>query len=182
MQAGAAAGDVEHRRLHLLAAQQSLSGPLDYAPSAASVLTKVLGSRYNFVVVDAGARHLPFARDLLHLAHQRVIVLDPTILAIRNLERLSQLPAAPHQNPKPILVLNQAGRPFGMSQNFMEEKLGIKFDVVIPDLPRMITKADQYGDMAAGIRGQFRTGILRLGKLLGADMTVDEAEKVSVAA
>jgi len=169
-------------RLHLLAAQQSLSGPLDYAPSAASVLTKVLGSRYNFVVVDAGARHLPFARDLLHLAHQRVIVLDPTILAIRNLERLSQLPAAPHQNPKPILVLNQAGRPFGMSQNFMEEKLGIKFDVVIPDLPRMITKADQYGDMAAGIRGQFRTGILRLGKLLGADMTVDEAEKVSVAA
>jgi pilus assembly protein CpaE len=169
-------------RLHLLAAQQSLLGQLDYAPGAAGVLTKVLGSRYNFVVVDAGARHMPFAREMLHLAHQRVIVLDPTILAIRNLERLAQLSAAPHQNPKPILVLNQAGRPFGMTQSFMEEKLGVKFDIVIPDLPRMITKANQYGDMAAAIRGPFRNAILRLGKLLGADMATQEASHISVAA
>jgi len=169
-------------RLHLLAARQNLQEDVDYAPGAAGVLSKVLGARYNFVVVDAGARHMPFARDLLHLAHQRVIVLDPTILAIRNLERMAQLPAAAHQNPKPILVLNQAGRPFGMSQAFMEEKLGVKFDVVIPDLPRVISKADQYGDMAATIRGPFRNGILRLGKLLGADMTTEETSKVSVAA
>jgi len=175
-------------RLHVLAAQQALTDHIEYAPGAASILSKVLGARYNFVVVDAGARHLPFARDLLHLAHQRIVVLDPTILAIRNLERLAQLPAAPHQNPKPILVLNQAGRPFGMSQAFMEEKLGVKFDVVIPDLPRVLQKADQYGDMAGAIRGPFRTGILQLGKLLGADLSLDEGKeakevkKISVAA
>jgi pilus assembly protein CpaE len=146
------------------------------------VLTKALRQRYNFVIADAGARHMPFARELLLIAHQRVIVLDPTILAIRNLERLNQLPANPIQSAKAILVLNQAGRPFGMSQNFMEEKLGMKFDIVIPDLPRVIMKADKYGEMAASIRGPFRTAILRLAKLLGAESIPEEKSKSTAAA
>jgi pilus assembly protein CpaE len=169
-------------RLHLLAAQELVEKEINYTPGAAAVLTKALRQRYNFVIVDAGARHLPFARDLLNLAHQRVIVLDPTILAIRNLERLNNLPTVGSQTPKPILVLNQACRPFGMSQAFMEEKLGLKFDVVIPDLPRLIAKSEQYGDMAASVRGPFRTAIMQLAKLLGADPLLDEKLKVTVAA
>jgi pilus assembly protein CpaE len=169
-------------RLHLLAAQEQFSQDIKYTPGSAAVLTKALRQRYNFVIADAGARHLPFARELLHLAQQRVIILDPTILAIRNLERLNQLPANPTQTPKPILVLNQAGRGFAMSQDFMEEKLGTKFDVVIPDLSRLISKADQYGDMAASIRGPFRNAILRLGKLLGADLAADEKPLATAAA
>jgi pilus assembly protein CpaE len=169
-------------RLHLLAAQEQLTQDFVYTEGSAGILTKALRQRYNFVIADAGARHLPFARELLHLAHQRVIVLDPTILAIRNLERLNQLPANPIQAPKAILVLNQAGRPFGMSQNFMEEKLGMKFDIVIPDLPRVILKADKYGEMAASIRGPFRTAILHLAKLLGADAIPDEKPKSIAAA
>ncbi len=162
-------------RLHLLAAQEQLNRAIEYVPGSAAIIAKALRQRYNFVVVDAGARHLPFARELLALAHQRVIVLDPTILAIRNLERLNHLPANPLQSPKAILVLNQAGRPFGMSQAFMEEKLGLKFDIVIPDLPRLMSKSDKYGDMAAAIRGPCRTAILRLGKLLGTDALGPEA-------
>jgi len=169
-------------RLHLLAAQEPLTQEINYAEGGAAVLTKALRQRYNFVIVDAGARHLPFARDLLHLASQRVIVLDPTILSIRNLERLSQLPASHAQAPKAILVLNQAGRPVAMSQAFMEEKLGTKFDIVIPDLPRLVPKADQYGDMAASIRGPFRNAIMRLGKLLGADAAQDDNPRTPAAA
>jgi pilus assembly protein CpaE len=169
-------------RLHLLAAQETYDKDINYTPGAAAVLTRALRQRYNFVIVDAGARHLPFARDLTHLAQQRVIVLDPTILAIRNLERLNHLPGNPAQSAKPILVLNQAGRPFGMSQSFMEEKLGMKFDVVIPDLPRLVAKSEQYGDMAASIRGPFRTAIMELAKLLGADPLLDEKLKITVAA
>jgi pilus assembly protein CpaE len=169
-------------RLHLLAAQEQLNRDIDYVPGSAVTLTKALRQRYNFVVVDAGARHLPFARELLHLAHQRVIVLDPTILAIRNLERLNYLPTNPLQSSKAILVLNQAGRPFGMSQSFMEEKLGVKFDVVIPDLPRIMAKTDKYGEMAAAIRGPFRTAMVRLGKLLGTDAAVEKPAKVIEAA
>jgi pilus assembly protein CpaE len=168
-------------RLHLLAAQEQYTQDINYAAGSAAVLTKALRQRYNFVIVDAGARHLPFARDLLHLAHQRVIILDPTILAIRNLERLNQLPASPSQVPKAILVLNQAGRPFGLAQTFMEEKLGMKFDVVIPDLPRVISKAEQYGDMAASIRGPFRNAIIQLAKLLGADQSADPKPAIASA-
>jgi pilus assembly protein CpaE len=169
-------------RLHLLAAQEQFDQEIPYTEGAAAVLIKALRQRYNFVIVDAGARHLPFARDLLHLAHQRVIVLDPSILAIRNLERLNHLPANAIHSAKPILVLNQAGRPFAMSQAFMEEKLGTKIDIVIPDLPRLIAKSEQYGEMAASIRGPFRTAIMQLAKLLGADPLLDEKLKVTVAA
>ncbi len=169
-------------RLHLLAAQEQYGHEIPYTEGAAAVLTKALRQRYNFVIVDAGARNLPFARDLLQLAHQRVIVLDPSILAIRNIERLNHLSANVTQSPKPILVLNQAGRPFGISQAFMEEKLGLKIDIVIPDLPRLIAKSEQYGDMPASIRGPFRTAIMQLAKLLGADPLLDEKLKVTVAA
>jgi hypothetical protein len=69
-----------------------------------------------------------------------------------------------------------------MSQAFMEEKLGMKFDVVIPDLPRLVARSEQYGDMAASIRGPFRTAIMQLSKLLGADPLSDEKLSVTVAA
>ena len=51
-----------------------------------------------------------------------------------------------------MLVLNKAHTPGGLTQDYMEQVLGTRFDAVIPDLPRIVPKANQYGTIAASLR------------------------------
>ncbi|MDR3520503.1 MAG: cellulose synthase operon protein YhjQ/BcsQ [Acidocella sp.] len=166
-------------RLHVLAGQESLTQRLDYPEGAAKTLTKALLGRFKFVIADTGARRLPFARDILELAQQRVIILDPSIMSLRNFERLTAQPANP--GTRTTLVLNQAGRPYGLTQKFMEQSLSLKFDIVIPDLPRIIPKAEKFGEMGTSIKGPFRDAITKLAHQLGAAEPAERAfPKVAV--
>ena len=46
-------------------------------------------------------RPLPLYRDLLMLAHQRVLVMDPTLASMRDTLRLLALPNGPDQRAAP---------------------------------------------------------------------------------
>lgn len=133
--------------------RRALNNHFNYTDDTPSPLTAALRSRYKFIIADVGARQLPFAREMLALAHQRVIILDPTIMALRNLDRLNALPGQPAA--RTLLVLNPACRPYGLTQFFMEQDLGMKFDIIIPDLPRILPKADKFVEMAASIKSPF---------------------------
>jgi pilus assembly protein CpaE len=153
-------------RLHVLAGQELLERQVDYKPDSAAMLIQALRSRYNFVVSDAGAKLSPFARDLLSHAQQRVIIMDPSMISIRNLERLLRLPDGPSP-PGVVIVLNKAGTPGGLSQVYMERVMGLRFGAVIPDLPRIVPKTTQFGTQAASLRGPFRNAIIALANALG---------------
>ncbi len=56
---------------------------------------------------------LPLYRELLMLAHQRVLVMDPTLSSMRNALRLLALPTGPEQVRRAVLVLNRLGQPVG---------------------------------------------------------------------
>ncbi len=169
-------------RLHVLAALEALNRTLDYQDNSAEVLAQQLRARYNFVIADAGAKLLSFARELFFLAHQRVIVVDPSLVAIRNLERLLTMPAGPLQSPRVMLVLSQAGRPGCLSQAYMEQTLGLRFDAIIPHLPRVVPKATQFGQPAAALRGPFRNAITQLANGLGADRNAEKSQAVKLVA
>ena len=155
-------------RLHVLAGQEMLDQDFSYRPGSADMLINALRSRYNFVLMDAGSRLSPFARDLLGMAQQRIIVMDPSMISVRNLDRLQTLPVGPTQAPRPMVVLNKAHTPGGISQAYMEQTLGLRFDAVIPDLPRIVPKTTEFGTPAASLRGPFRDAIAALAKALGA--------------
>jgi pilus assembly protein CpaE len=152
-------------RLHVLAGQELLERQVDYKPGSAAMLMQTLRFRYNFVVSDAGAKLFPFARDLLFHAQQRVIIMDPSMISIRNLERLLKLPHRPAPSGI-IVVLNKAGTPGGLSQAYMERVIGLRFGAVIPDLPRLVPKTTQFGTQAAALRGPFRRAIIALANAL----------------
>jgi pilus assembly protein CpaE len=162
-------------RLHLLSALEEFEHHIDYDHQGAVSLAEALRSRYNFVLADAGSKLSPFGRDLLYLAHQRVIVLDPSVISVRNVERLSTLPGGPLQSPRAMLVLNKANTPGGLTQEYMEQVLGVRFDAVIPDLPRIIPKATEFGTIAASLRGPFRTAMAELAATLGATALAEAA-------
>jgi pilus assembly protein CpaE len=169
-------------RLHVLAAAEPLHTPSEYIDGGASSLCQALRLRYNFVIADAGARQMPFARDLQYLAQQRIIVVDPTMLAIRNFQKISDMARSPAQSPLSILVLNQAGHPGGLSQTTMEQTLGVRFHAVIPDLPRIMSKAAHFGEPAASLKGPFRNGILLVARAIGANLAAEVTPKVIAAA
>jgi pilus assembly protein CpaE len=155
-------------RLHVLAGLEPMDNCIDFVPESAANLLQALRSRYNYLVADAGARLEPFARELLFNAQQRIFVMDPSMISIRNLSRMMSLPGGSSQSTRTFLVLNHAGCPGGLTQNYMEQTMGLHFDAVIPHLPRVVPRASQLGNQAAALRGPFRTGIAALATALGA--------------
>ena len=116
--------------------------------------------------MDAGARLEPFARDVLSLTPQLIILMDPSPVSIRNMARLLSLLGGPTHGPRPMLVLNHAGAPGGLAIPAMEKAMGARFDAVIPDLPRIVPKNTQLGLQPAALRGPFRQAITELAAAL----------------
>jgi pilus assembly protein CpaE len=151
-------------RLHVLAGEEKLTETVNYTPTAAARLLDALRRRYNFVVIDVPCSALPLHRDLLMMAHQRVLVMDPTLASVRDMLRLLALPNGPMQPRRGVLVLNRDNRPGGLNRRQLEEGLKMRPDVIIPDLPKVVGNANSMGEPAVAVRGGFRTGMLLLAR------------------
>jgi len=151
-------------RLHVLAAEEKLVEQPVYATEGAARLLDALRRRYNFIVVDAPFSQIQMHRDLLTLAHQRVLVMEPTLACVRDALRLLALPNGPMQPRRAVLVLNRLNCPGGLSRAQVREALQLEPDVVIPDLPKLVGHAATLGQPAAATRGGFRKGMLALAR------------------
>ena len=151
-------------RLFVLAGEERLSEQPTYAPGAAARLLDALRRRYNFVVADVPFIPVQLNRDLLNLAHQRVLVLQPTLSAVRETLRLLELPNGALQPRRPVLVLNRVGLPGGLTRAQVEQALNVKVDVAIPDQPRYVAQAASMGQPETAMRGALREGITALAR------------------
>jgi pilus assembly protein CpaE len=150
-------------RLHILAGDEQLTTKLNYAAGAAASLVAALRRRYNLIVADVPFR-VPLYDDLLALAHQRVLVMLPTLASVRaTLRFLAVLPKA-DQARRPIIVLNRLGTPGSLTRRQVEEALAAKVDVVVPDQPRQVAAAATMGELAMTGKSGFRSGILELAR------------------
>ena len=170
------------KRLHVLAGEEKLTETVAYAPDAAARLLEALRRRYNFVVVDVPDSSLPFHRDLLAMAHQRVLVMDPTLASVRDALRLLALPNGPMQPRRGVLVLNKDGMKGGLTKAQLAEGLKMRPDIVISDLPKDVGPAASLGVPAMAARGGFRTGMLQLSREVAFVRMLDSAAKGGAAA
>jgi pilus assembly protein CpaE len=152
------------KRLHVLAGEEKLTEAVNYSPNAAVRLLDALRRRYNFIVIDVPCSALPLHRDLLMMAHQRVLVMDPTLASVRDTLRLLALPNGPMQPRRGVLVLNRENLPGGLNRRELDEGLKMQPDIVIPDLPKVVGHAVSMGEPAVAIRGGFRTAMLLLAR------------------
>jgi pilus assembly protein CpaE len=150
-------------RLHVLAGDEALNTRLTYSHGAAASLISALRRRYNLIIADVPFR-IPLYDELLELPHQRILVMLPTLGSIRaTLRHLAAVPKA-EQAKRPVLVLNRLGTPGSLTRAEVEEALGVKVEVVIPDQPRQVAAAATMGELAMLTRGGFRNGILELAR------------------
>jgi pilus assembly protein CpaE len=170
------------KRLHVLAAEEKLSESVTYTQNAGGRLLEALRRRYNFVVIDVPWSTLPLHRDLLMMANQRVLVMDPTLASVRDVLRLMALPNGPKQPGRGVLVLNRENLPGGLNRRQLDEGLKMPPDVVIPDLPKIVGHAAHMGEPAMQVRGAFRNGILQLAREVAFVRLLDSATATTAAA
>ncbi len=151
-------------RLSVLAGDEKVSESADIAEGAGRALLVALRRRYNFVVADVPSSPVPVYRELLMLAHQRVLVMDPTLASMRNTLRLLALPTGPDQVRRAVIVLNRLGQPGGLTRQQIEEALEMPVDLAIPYKPQQVGQAATMGTPACVASGGFRTGILALAR------------------
>jgi pilus assembly protein CpaE len=154
-------------RLHVLASEEKLSEPLNYAPGAARRLIEALRVRYNFIVLDVPFLPMACNRELIEFAHHRVIVMDPSLASVRDTLRLLGLPNGPWQPQSPTIVLNRQGRPGGLTRKQIEDALKVKVDIVIPDIPKQLNESASFGEPAVMQRGPLRQAIIDLSREVG---------------
>ena len=107
---------------------------------------------------------MPLYRDLLDLVDQRVLVMEPTLAAVRDTLRLLALPGGAEQPQRAVVVLNRVGMPGGLTRTQVEDALKMKVDVAIPDLPRQVGNAATLGEPAMAQSSGFRAGVIELAR------------------
>jgi len=168
-------------RLHVLGGEEKLAVQSNPAPGAAGVLLGALRRRYNFIIADVPFRPLQLNRDLLDLVDQRVLVMEPTLAAVRDTLRLLALPPGLEQSQRAIIVLNRVGISGGLTRRQVEDALKMKIDVAIPDLPRQVGNAATLGEPAMASSSGFRGGIQELARQVAFVRLLDAAPSIDPA-
>jgi pilus assembly protein CpaE len=159
-------------RLAVIAGEEKLTERITIADGAVQRLLQGLRPRYNYVVVDVPLPPFAWYRELLDQARQRVLVMEPTLQAVRDALRVMALPMGAHQVRHPLLVLNKVGAPGTMTLRQVEAALQHKVDAVVPFLPRVVNNAATMGTPAAALRGGFRNAIAELAQGVAASSPV----------
>jgi pilus assembly protein CpaE len=166
-------------RLHILASEEKPSVVANHAPGAAVALIDALRRRYNFIIADVPFAPVPLYHDLLDLVDQRVLVMEPTLAAVRDTVRLLTLPKGPRQDQRAVIVLNRVGLPGGLTRRQVEEALKMKVDVAIPDQPRQVGNAATLGEAAMKTSVGMRTAIQELARQVAGVRMLDDGASTS---
>jgi pilus assembly protein CpaE len=124
----------------------------------------LLHRRYNFIVIDLPVNQSQIVQELREAAHQSIVVLDPSLPAIRDTLRLLALAVGPRHVGRPLLVLNRAGAPGGLTVAQVEEALQAKPEILIPDIGRRVREAETAGKPVAALRGPMQDAIAEIAR------------------
>jgi pilus assembly protein CpaE len=149
-------------RLALLASEDKPDSLPTVSGGAVRHLMDLLRTRYNCIVLDLPRLALPMHREMQELAHQRVLVMDPTLPSLRDALRMLGSFSGVKSGGPPLLVLNRLGAPGTLDKKQVVAALQRAPDIVIPYLPKLLHNATTLGDPAVRKRGTFQTAIATL--------------------
>jgi pilus assembly protein CpaE len=112
--------------------------------------------------------------------HQRILVLEPTLVAVRDTLRLLALPNGPLQVHRGLIVLNRMNRTGALSRRQVEDALKMPVDIAIPDLRKFVENAASLG-VPAAMNQRFYKGIVALAAQAAAAFPIDSTPERSAA-
>lgn len=147
------------KRLDLLSSLIDLNEQAEYGAEAMTGLLDTVSAKYNYVIAEIGPQPMPARKALAQRSHQNIIVMDPTLLSVRETVRLLSAPRPNSQGMRPLIVANQVGRPGTLTKEEVEKGLGRKPDIHIPFNPRALGTAEAEGVPAFKTAEAFRSAI-----------------------
>lgn len=151
-------------RLHVLAGEERLDDLLQIKPGAVRNLVETMQRRYRYIVADVPRFPSVLSTEIGALSHQRVLVMEPTLPALRDGLRFIEAPRGPNQSRRPIVVLNKVGAPGTLPLKQVLAALEVAPEVMIPWLPKCVETALALGEPASRKRGRFQEAISQLAR------------------
>ena len=142
-------------RLRLIAADEPLAGTPSPTPDGIRRVLDLLRRRFNYIVMDLPVSGTLAEIEALRAARHLLVVMAPDLVGIRDTERLRQL-AASLGTVNTSIVLNRSDMPGGLKMQMIEQGLGCKPTIEIPDLGKQLGKAANLGKPALGESAAFR--------------------------
>ncbi|MFT8369176.1 AAA family ATPase [Acetobacter papayae] len=136
-------------RLKLLSSLGPVGQKPRLAPSTLKSLLGFVRGQFHFVMARMDWSEGETFASLAGQAQQLMLVMDPTLACMRDTLRLLAVLPQLHLPTKPVLVLNQFGRPGTLSMDEVSKSLGCPPDIVIPYLPRECGEAEINGEPVA---------------------------------
>ncbi|MEO8713747.1 MAG: pilus assembly protein [Acetobacteraceae bacterium] len=154
-------------RLHVLAGEGRLADTPAIGTGALPDLLEILRRRYKFLVCDAPWPASRIGRGLFDLAHQRILVTEPSVAGARDVLRYLTLPQASVLPAgtlagSTLVVLNQAGMGGSLTLAQFEKATGRKPDLVIAHMKGALRNAANLGEPAAATIRPFRKAMAEL--------------------
>jgi pilus assembly protein CpaE len=155
-------------RLFVLGSEEPLHENVQITATAIDTLFSVLRSQFHYIIVDVPRIPAPCYRRALEMADRRIVVVDPTMRAMRDAVRLvnmlgSEVPGAEHSaEHRNLFVINRVGEHHALSLKDVHKVLQVQATSMIPFLPSLVTPAAHHGLIAADKRGKFADAVSTL--------------------
>jgi pilus assembly protein CpaE len=147
-----------NERLRLIAAEESLDGAPSPTPDGMRCVLELLRRRFNYVVMDLPSPASLAEMQALRAARHLLLVMTPDLASIRDADRMRQL-ASGLGTGHTTIVLNRVGMLGGLKLPLIEQGLGGKPTVQIPELGKQLGRAANLGKPALGECAAFRKAI-----------------------
>ena len=151
-------------RLFLLSSEEKLESPLRLDPEALAPLFDVLRRQFHYVIVDVPRENGTFLHQMMELATTRIVVLDQTARAIRDVLRLRSIIDAPHAGQRNLVVLNRMGESGKSDIDLatLSSTIGLPVDATIAYHPKSVIAAGNAGRPIAGEKGPIAGAIANI--------------------
>ena len=151
-------------RLFLLSSEEKLASPLRLNPDALAPLFEVLRKQFHYVIVDVPRGNGEFLHQMLELSTMRLVVVDQTARAIRDVLRLRSIIDAPHLGQRNLVVLNRLGEggKSDIDVATLSNTIGMPVDATIPYHPKSVITAANAGHPIAGEKGPIALAIANI--------------------
>jgi pilus assembly protein CpaE len=150
-----------NERFRLIAAEESLDGTPSPTPDGMRRVIDLLRRRFNYVIMDVPAPASLAETQALRAARHLLVVMAPDLAGIRDADRLRQM-AAGLGIGHTTFVLNHVGMHGGLKLPLIEQGLGSKPPVQIPELGKQLVRAANLGKPALGECTQFKKAMALL--------------------
>jgi len=149
-------------RLRVIAADEPYDS--DPAPTAAGIanVLSLLRMRFNVIVVDMPMPPSPAERQALELARYALLVMGADIGSLHNAEQTRRMVSGLIGGGRTLTVVNRFDAPGALKAELIAEGLGGKPDVLIPDMPKPLSRAANLGIPALRQSAALRTALAPL--------------------